>query len=376
MLLLGNHRISVCIAVLLGLGALYGPPAHAASVVVNTLVDENNGTTSSIANLIATPGGAGISLREAIIAANNTAGADTITFSVSGTINTSGGLGALPTLNSGNTTIDGGGVIVLNGSSQGSGQGFLLSSSSNIISGITIIRMPDQGINISNGTNNLIEDCIIGTNTAGGGGIGNGGNGISMSNTATGNTVSGCVVSGNGASGISISDRASTGNFVVGCFIGTNPAGTGALANTVNGIVMTNAGSNTSGGTLAGEGNVISGNGQHGIFLNNSNDNEIYGNIVGLAADGETALGNAQEGIMTFTGEDGNIIGAPGAGNIIAANGSNGIQLSPSTTTHLVRGNYIGTNAAGDTGLGNGGHGIDINGTQHVIGGVGAGRET
>lgn len=51
---------------------------HAATVTVSTTVDEVNGNTTSIANLIATPGGAGISLREAVIAANNTAGADTI----------------------------------------------------------------------------------------------------------------------------------------------------------------------------------------------------------------------------------------------------------------------------------------------------------
>jgi hypothetical protein len=53
--------------------------SRAANITVTTTVDEVNGNTTSIANLIATPGGAGISLREAIIAANNTAGADTIT---------------------------------------------------------------------------------------------------------------------------------------------------------------------------------------------------------------------------------------------------------------------------------------------------------
>ena len=53
---------------------------NAQTVTVNTALDENNGVTTSIANLIATPGGAGISLREAIIAANNTAGANTILF--------------------------------------------------------------------------------------------------------------------------------------------------------------------------------------------------------------------------------------------------------------------------------------------------------
>ncbi len=52
----------------------------AANITVNTALDEMDGNTSSIANLIATPGGMGISLREAIIAANNTGGADVIFF--------------------------------------------------------------------------------------------------------------------------------------------------------------------------------------------------------------------------------------------------------------------------------------------------------
>ena len=49
-----------------------------ATITVTTTADENDGDTSSIAALQATSGGLGISLREAIIAANNTAGADTI----------------------------------------------------------------------------------------------------------------------------------------------------------------------------------------------------------------------------------------------------------------------------------------------------------
>lgn len=55
------------------------PSAGAANVTVSTTADEVNGTTTSIAALIGAPGGAGISLREAIIAANNTPGADVIT---------------------------------------------------------------------------------------------------------------------------------------------------------------------------------------------------------------------------------------------------------------------------------------------------------
>ena len=50
-----------------------------ATITVTTTDDENDGDTSSISSLQASSGGTGISLREAIIAANNTAGADTIT---------------------------------------------------------------------------------------------------------------------------------------------------------------------------------------------------------------------------------------------------------------------------------------------------------
>ncbi len=54
-----------------------------AAVVVGNNTDAVNGTVTSIAALISTPGSDGISLREAILAANNTVGADTITFNAS-----------------------------------------------------------------------------------------------------------------------------------------------------------------------------------------------------------------------------------------------------------------------------------------------------
>ncbi|WP_197171301.1 VCBS domain-containing protein [Novipirellula aureliae] len=48
------------------------------TITVNNTLDSLNGNTTSFATLMANDGGDGISLREAIIAANNTAGADTI----------------------------------------------------------------------------------------------------------------------------------------------------------------------------------------------------------------------------------------------------------------------------------------------------------
>src|SRR5712664_3588621 len=60
-------------------------PSAGATISVNSTTDVADGDTSSISALIATPGPDGvISLREAIIAANNTAGADAISFNIPG----------------------------------------------------------------------------------------------------------------------------------------------------------------------------------------------------------------------------------------------------------------------------------------------------
>ena len=65
-----------------------------AVVTVGNDLDLANGVTSSIASLIADDGGDGISLREALAAANANAGTDTITFGLSGQVITPGS--ALP----------------------------------------------------------------------------------------------------------------------------------------------------------------------------------------------------------------------------------------------------------------------------------------
>ena len=77
---------------------------HVGALVVTNLTDTINGNTSSIANLVASDGGDGISLREAILAANatlNVGGPDHIYFNITGAgphvINLSS---ALPAINS------------------------------------------------------------------------------------------------------------------------------------------------------------------------------------------------------------------------------------------------------------------------------------
>lgn len=67
--------------VAVSLCALPGAPARAADLTVTTTADVVNGDVSSPAALVASPGPDGISLREAIMAANAAPGPHTITLS-------------------------------------------------------------------------------------------------------------------------------------------------------------------------------------------------------------------------------------------------------------------------------------------------------
>src|SRR5262249_27894529 len=106
------------------------------------------------------------------------------------------------------------------------------------------------------------------------------------------------------------------------------------------------------------EGNVISGNVNNGIHIlsNNTSFNIVAGNLIGLAADGTSPLGNFI-GIDVDDGPSFNTIGGafPAARNVISANGNLGIFLDgrSDTTSNLVEGNYLGTDVSGELARGN-----------------------
>ena len=107
----------------------------------------------------------------------------------------------------------------------------------------------------------------------------------------------------------------------------------------------------------SGAGNLISGNGQDGILLDGAGaaNNVVQGNLIGTVASGTTGLGNGRAGVGV-SGAPANTIGgtAAGAGNLLSANGDAGIYLIASGATgNLIQGNTIGTDVTGTLALGN-----------------------
>ncbi len=361
-----------------------------ATVTVDSTTDVNDGDTSSIANLMSSKGVDGvISLREAITAANNTPGADTINFGIGSGVRTiSIGFG-FPAI-SDPVTIDGTTqpgfagepIIELDGSGSGTGADGLdlgAGAGSSTVRGLIINRFFGDGVRIT--TDSIhVEGCFIGTDAAGTSANGNLSNGVlidNVPNTTIGGTVAAArnVISGNSLNGVGMQGIDGFGNAVRGNFIGTDKNGTAALGNSGSGVCISiSTSNNTVGGTTASERNVISGNGGDGIKVEDSPSNLVGGNFIGTVASGSSALGNGGEGVL-IDNSAGNTIGgtSPGAANVISGN-TIGVEIfAASSMNNFVQGNFIGTNSAGNAAVGNTASGILLSSNSNTIGGTPAG---
>jgi len=185
-----------------------------------------------------------------------------------------------------------------------------------------------------------------------------GGTGSSLGNTIVGNqrngiTITSEVLNLNNVEITPIANAQPTGNLVEGNLIGTN--GTLDEGNTLEGILIADAADNTIGGTVAGDGNVISGN-NIGVRILNSGaiGNLLEGNLIGTTSGGETVLPNAVDGVQ-IDDAPGNTVGgtATGTANVISGNDW-GLHLTGSGATgNLVEGNFIGSDLQGTTDLRN-----------------------
>ncbi|XZE19693.1 VCBS domain-containing protein [Pirellulaceae bacterium SH449] len=268
------------------------------------------------------------------------------------------------------------GLVLSNGSSGNQIGNVSVSGARNVFSGNNHFGVE---IWDATSINNTISGNYIGTNAAGTAAIGNTSGGFSFWGAGTGNLLVDNLISGNLGMGVYVGNG-STGALIRGNYIGLDVSGTTALANGTDGIRISDAsGTQIGNGTVAGR-NVISGNSSRGIVIQGAGAtlNVVQGNYIGTDATGMNAVGNAGAGIAVWFGAQYNTIGgsAAGAGNVISGNGNDGITISDAGTSNVtVQGNLIGVNATATAKLGNGAQGIWIGGgaASIVIGGAGAG---
>jgi len=329
-------------------------------------------------------GGPG-SLRQAILDANASPGADAVHFDIAGGgVKTIAPLTPLPIV-SDPLTIDGTTqpsfagtpLIELSGAMAPSAVGLEIAAGSSVVRGLAVNRFA-YGIALTTNGGNLVEGNFIGTDPSGTIDRGNVLFGIRVTG-GSGNIIGGTsvssrnVISGNDNHGVGL---VSGGNVVLGNYIGTDRTGMSALPNRIGLLTENSANvSNTIGGTSAGAGNLISGNSGAGVSLGGTVlGHLVQGNWIGLDASGTGDLGNGGDGIALQFGSCCNSIGgtAAGAGNVISGNNLNGIRSD--YHPQAIRGNRIGTTADGTAPLGNDGHGVYVNTmSNNVVGGIAPG---
>ena len=288
--------------------------------------------------------------------------------------------------------------------------------SGNVISGNLNYGVHFDGASSSN----VVAGNYIGTDASGLLDVGNVLNGVEIGSSATGNRIGdeaaggGNIISGNNLRGVDV-------NSCTGAIIQANWIGIGAdgsrIANTLDGILLYRSAGVTVGGTNAGAGNVIAGNGNMGLYFDTCGSNAVLSNYIGLNAAGAavnntfagvlaensrgltlndnviggnpecgvslyntrdsklarnrigtdpagtSARGNGQQGIYVWGGSSNIIIGGTytNDGNTVCASGDTGIRIiDPSTTAISVKGNRIGCDVNGATSLPNASYGIEI----------------
>jgi len=411
-----NAGSSATITLTVDVTALPGATISNTATVSGTTSDPDAGNNSASTNnsvagcdlVVTNTNNSGAhSLRLAIQCANANPGLETITFNIPGAgVHTIQPLSILPAItdpvivdgysqpgSSPNTLAVGDDAVLqveIDGSLAGVVNGLTVNpgGAGSTLKGLVINRVRDAGIRL-NGGGNRIEGNFIGTNAAGTAALGNGSHGVDLNSSS--NVIGGAasasrnIISGNNSTGVSLAFNGNVvqNNSVQGNYIGTNAAGTAALANLNHGVSIggPSTSGNLIGGASPGAGNVISGNRTEGLQITGTGGGGgptgtvVQGNLIGTDASGTAAIPNGFRGIFIGNGAASNIVGGtvPGARNIISGNNGIGIFITLSGS-NLVQGNYIGTNISGTAALGNRFAGLNINGgANNTIGGLAAG---
>lgn len=296
--------------------------------------------------------------------------------------------------------------IEINGGSAGSGvYGLHVQGSGNIIKGLVIRNFTNDGIYLNDPGNNApdnnkVQGNFIGTDPAGENDNGNNKTGVWISSgdnniigtdgDGTNDAAERNLISGNNQHGVRINNGGATGNRIAGNFIGTDKDGTTDIGNNWDGVDIGTPsniiGTNSDGNGDSYEGNLISGNNNHGITIGSGGDGTtIMGNYIGLNAAGTGTIGNTQNGVQldsgsssdstrTYVGTDGDGTNDANERNYISGNGTNdNNHAQVNTVSHYtsVRGNYLGLAPNGTTVLGSSfgsGIRIQVNANNSVFG--------
>ncbi|NWF68460.1 MAG: right-handed parallel beta-helix repeat-containing protein [Chloroflexi bacterium] len=339
-----------------------------------------------------------VTLREAITAANNnaasgdapagSAGLDTITFNIPGAgVQTINLTAALPIISE-SLVIDGltqpGAscaawpptlLIELNGAGAPIGTtGLEITASSSTIRGLVINRFranlvpfpPVGGIGVRitgvGATGNSVQCNFIGTNAAGTAALANEGPGVTIDNGPTNNIIGGAT-----------NDKR---NLVSGNLSWGNNGGVGIGAANGNFVENNYIGTNAAGTAAIGNRdgiylfladsnaiarNLISGNTDDGINIASSNNNDATNNLIGTNAAGTAALPNVDDGIHISFQVIGTSTANGIASNVISGNGQQGVLIDNAASTgNLLIDNEIGSNLAGTVAIPNGQEGVAI----------------
>ena len=180
------------------------------------------------------------------------------------------------------------------------------------------------------------------------------------------------LISGNAGPGIEFVGTGSK-QVVEGNFIGTNAAGTSALPNHLDGVLIEGAATgNTIGGSPTGARDLLSGNADDGIAIQGpgTTANNVSGDVIGLNAAGTARLPNGNAGGSVSAGASANVFQR----NVFAGNAGDGLDLFGSATDgNVLEGNFFGL-SAGQV-IPNGGDGVFLGAgaTENTIGGTTAG---
>jgi CSLREA domain-containing protein len=398
--------------------------ARAATIKVDTTADDltpNDGTVSLREAITAIDAGNNLGDPDLINHTTGTFGMnDTIDFNILGGLQPrqtilvgSTGNGALPALDksitingytepgaSRNTLAHGDNakiLIALDGANAGANaDGVLVSSTGadSTITGLDVFDFSSSEIGLQGGSNTVAGNDVgydsTGAPTRSPLGI----HVSASSNNIIGGTSPGArnLISGNLESGVAIvgtTSSGATGNLVEGNFIGTDPSGLHPAPNafyspntTLGAVLIAGGEFNSIGGIKPGDGNVISGNGAGVNLTDGAQQNTVQGNLIGVAADGKTALGNRTYGIRVGSDDNlappngpgqpnepassSNVIGAnaqalaAGGGNVIAFNGGDGVLIQGIPQNNATQFEDSGNSVLRNSIFSNKGLGIDL----------------